>query len=50
MKMVLIEKDLWEIVVEGTDVMPVTGGTHQAAFRKKENKALSVICLSCRCM
>jgi hypothetical protein len=45
MKMVLIGKDLWEIV-EGTEVMPASGDNRQAAFRKRENKALSLICLS----
>ena len=46
MKMVLIGKDLWEIVTGG-EVL-AGGATNQAinSFRKRDNKALSIICLA----
>ena len=45
-KMMLIAKDLWEIV-EGSEVLPEEA-THkqQQEFRKRVNKSLSLICLS----
>ena len=46
MKMVLIGKDLWEIV-EGTELAPSTRDANRMAkFRKRENQALASICLS----
>ena len=46
MKMVLIGKDLWEIV-EGTELMPTTRDANRLSkFRKRENQALALICLS----
>ena len=46
MQMLLIGKDLWEIV-EGTEVLPDDANQHQKMdFRKRSNKALSLICLS----
>ena len=46
MKMLLIGKDLWEIV-SGGEVL-ARGATNKAIseFRKRDNKALSIICLA----
>ena len=46
MKMVLIGKDLWELVTGG-EVL-ARGATNKAIseFRKRDNKALSLICLA----
>ena len=45
-KMMLIGRDLWEIV-EGSEVLPEEATNKQAQeFRKRVNKALSLICLS----
>ena len=46
MKMVLIGKDLWELVTGG-EVL-ARGATNKAIseFRKRDNKALSIICLA----
>ena len=46
MEMSLIGKDLWGIV-EGTELLPGHANDQQrAAFRKRDNKARSMICLS----
>ena len=46
MEMSLIGKDLWGIV-EGTEVLPEHANEQQrVAFRKRDNKARSMICLS----
>ena len=45
MEMSLIGKDLWEIV-EGTETLPERGNEQQKlAFRRREKKALAMICL-----
>ena len=45
-KMMLIGRDLWEIV-EGSEVLPEEATPKQTQeFRKRVNKALSLICLS----
>ena len=46
MQMLLIGKNLWEIV-EGTEILPDDANQQQRTdFRKRSNKALSLICLS----
>ena len=46
MKMLLVGRDLWEIV-EGTEVLADVGNNLQRQkFRKRENQALATICLS----
>ena len=46
MKMVLMGRDLWEIV-EGTEILPQEAGqATRQKFRKRENQALSMICLA----
>ena len=46
MRMGLIGKDLWEIT-EGTEVLPERANAQQKSqFKKRDNKALSMICLS----
>ena len=46
MQMLLIGKNLWEIV-EGTETLPTEANQQQRQdFRKRSNKALSLICLS----
>ena len=46
MQMLLIGKNLWEIV-EGTETLPEGANQQQTIdFRKRSNKALSLICLS----
>ena len=46
MRMFLVGKDVWEIV-EGTEVLPEGAGQDvRKKFRKRENLALSYICLS----
>ena len=46
MRMSLIGKDLWEIT-EGTEVLPERANVQQKTqFKKRDNKALSMICLS----
>ena len=45
MKMVLIGKDLWEIV-EGIETLEEEASEAQKkAFKRRDNKALSTICL-----
>ena len=45
-KMMLIGRDLWEIV-EGSEVLPEEATNKQTQeFRKRVNKALSLICLA----
>ena len=46
MKMLLMGRDLWEIV-EGTEILPQEAGqATRQKFRKRENQALSMICLA----
>ena len=46
MKMLLVGKDLWEIV-EGSETLPEDANEEKRQkFRKRSNQALSVICLA----
>ena len=45
-KMLLIGKDLWE-VVDGTEVLGEDAGdAEKKLFKKRDNQALSIVCLS----
>ena len=48
MKMVLTGKDLWDIV-DGTEVVADEASDNKKKdFRKRDQKALSIICLGCQ--
>jgi hypothetical protein len=46
MKMLLVGKDLWDIVTGDEILEEDAEDQERSRFRKRENKALSVICLA----
>ena len=45
-KMALIGRDLWDIVTGGEILEENANAAARSAYRKRDNKALSIICLS----
>ena len=46
LKMALIGRDLWEIVTGAEVLDEDANAAARSSFRKRDNKALSIICLS----